>query len=97
MIWILPPVFVLAVVLVACAVRIPTADTVASAPLPVPNPLADLPPMPETAEPVLLPGLLCGLGLRPRTVPDWITDPELIASIEAGLIDIPDDLQGERR
>lgn len=59
---------------------------------PKPNPLADLPSMPETAAPVLLPGLLYGLGLRPRPVPRWITDPELIASIEAGLIEIPDDL-----
>lgn len=57
-----------------------------------PNPLADLPSMPETAEPVLMPGLLRGLGLSPRPIPAWITDPELIASIEVGLIDIPDDL-----
>lgn len=61
---------------------------------PEPNPLDDLPSMPDTAAPVLLPGLLRGLGLapRPRPVPAWITDPDLIASIEAGLIDIPDDL-----
>ncbi|MGW1796908.1 hypothetical protein ACWCQN_13075 [Streptomyces sp. NPDC001984] len=58
---------------------------------PEPNPLDDLPPMQETAKPVLMPGLLHGLGLSPRPVPAWITDPDLIASIEAGLIDIPDD------
>ncbi|MFE9764655.1 hypothetical protein ACFYPC_09010 [Streptomyces sp. NPDC005808] len=59
---------------------------------PKPNPLADLPAMPDTAAPVLMPGLLRALGLAPRPVPAWITDPDLIASIEAGLIDIPDDL-----
>jgi hypothetical protein len=68
---------------------------------PEPNPIEDLPSMPATAEPVLLPGLLRGLGLARRpSVPGWITDPDLIASIEAGLIDIPDDLnlkkQGDR-
>jgi hypothetical protein len=65
---------------------------------PEPNALDDLPSMPEAACPVLLPSLLRGLGLARRPiVPAWITDPEVIASIEAGLIDIPDDLQGERR
>ena len=59
---------------------------------PEPNPLDDIPPMPETAEPVLMPGLLRGLGITPHPVPAWITDPEVIASIAAGLIDIPDDL-----
>jgi hypothetical protein len=73
---------------------------------PGPNPLADLPPMAETAEPVIMPGLLSGLGLtaRPQTpvltarprVPLWISDPDLIASIEAGLIEIPDDLNTRR-
>ncbi|MFJ3984341.1 hypothetical protein [Streptomyces fungicidicus] len=29
-----------------------------------------------------------------RTVPAWITDPDLIASIEAGLIDIDDEFMG---
>lgn len=53
--------------------------------------LDDLPPMPETAEPVLLPGLLSGLGITPHPVPAWITNPEVVASIEAGLIDIPDE------
>lgn len=58
--------------------------------------LDELPSMPETAEPVLMPGLLGGLGLAPHPVPAWITDPDLIASIEAGLIDIPDDLNTPR-
>lgn len=57
-----------------------------------PTALDELPSMPETSEPVLMPGLLRGLGLTPHPVPAWITDPDLIASIEAGLIDIPDDL-----
>jgi hypothetical protein len=63
--------------------------------------LDDLPPMPETADPVLMPGLLRGLGITPRPVPAWISDPDLIASIKAGFIDVPDDLylittQGDR-
>ncbi|MEV7394901.1 hypothetical protein [Streptomyces sp. NPDC091215] len=58
---------------------------------PEPNALAALPPMPETAEPLVMPGLLHGLGLSIRPVPAWITDPDLIASIEAGLIEVPDD------
>lgn len=58
------------------------------------NPLADLPPMPQSAAPLLMPGLVRGLGLTARPVPAWITDPDLIASIEAGLVDIPDDLLG---
>ncbi|WP_030169111.1 hypothetical protein [Streptomyces sp. NRRL S-813] len=53
--------------------------------------LLDLPPTPDTADPVILPGLLSGLGLTSRPVPAWITDPDLIASIEAGLIEIDDD------
>jgi hypothetical protein len=69
--------------------------------VPEPNPLEGLPSMPATAEPVLVPGLLRGLGVTPHPVPAWVTDPEVIASIEAGLIDIPDDLylittQGDR-
>jgi len=63
-----------------------------------PNALEELPPMAETASPVLMPSLLRGLGLARRpAAPAWVTDPNVIASIEAGLIDIPDDLQGERR
>lgn len=39
--------------------------------------------------------LLAGLDLVPRTtVPTWITDPDMVASILAGFIDIPDDLRG---
>ncbi|MFJ6566549.1 hypothetical protein ACIQNU_03960 [Streptomyces sp. NPDC091292] len=57
--------------------------------------ILDLPPTPDTADPVVLPGLLSGLGITKSRVPEWITDPGLIASIEAGLIDIPDELVGE--
>ncbi|MFJ5644119.1 hypothetical protein [Streptomyces sp. NPDC093223] len=53
--------------------------------------ILDLPPMPEHAEPVILPSLLSGLGITPRPVPAWVTDPGLIASIEAGLVDIDAD------
>lgn len=59
--------------------------------------LAALPPTPTDADPVILPGLLTGLGITRRPVPAWITDPDLIASIEAGLIDIDDDLMGDTR
>lgn len=39
--------------------------------------------------------LLRGLDLAPRTTaPAWVTDPDMRASIEAGFIDIPDDLYG---
>lgn len=35
--------------------------------------------------------LLAGLDLVPRTkVPAWVKDPDMIASILAGFIDIPD-------
>ena len=54
----------------------------------------DLPPMPDTADPIVVPGLLSGLGITPRRVPAWITDPDLIASIELGLMDI-DDLEDQ--
>jgi hypothetical protein len=56
--------------------------------------ILDLPPMPGDAPPVILPGLLSGLGITTRPVPAWITDPDLIASIEAGLIDLPDEFTG---
>ena len=59
--------------------------------------ILDLPPMPGDAPPVILPGLLAGLGITPRKVPAWISDPNLIASIEAGLIDIDDDFLGDRK
>lgn len=54
----------------------------------------DLPPTPDGADPVIVPGLLSGLGITPRPVPRWITDPDLIASIKAGLIDIDDAFMG---
>lgn len=57
--------------------------------------ILDLPPTPATADPVILPGLLPGLGITRRPIPRWVTDPALIASIEAGLIDIDDDFMGE--
>ncbi len=56
--------------------------------------LLDLPPVPESADPVILPGLLSGLGITRRPVPAWISHPDLTASIEAGLIDIDDDFTG---
>lgn len=49
---------------------------------PEPSALTDLPSMPESAKPLLLPCLLHGLGL--------------IASIQVGLMDIPDDLNTTR-
>lgn len=53
--------------------------------------LADLPSAPVTAEPVILPGLLSGLGVTQRpTIPAWITDPNVIESIVSGLYDLPD-------
>jgi hypothetical protein len=57
--------------------------------------LADLPAMPAAAAPVLLPGLVHGLGLTAPRVPAWITDVDLIESILAGLVDIPDYLLAE--
>lgn len=39
--------------------------------------------------------LLRGLDLTPRTrIPARVSDPDMRASIEAGFIDIPDDLHG---
>jgi hypothetical protein len=55
----------------------------------------DLPPTPATAAPVILPGLLSGLGILPRPVPRWITDPEVAESIRCGLLELEDDLLGE--
>lgn len=54
--------------------------------------LDDLPPAPADADPVILPGLLTGLGITRRPVPAWITDPDVIKSIATGLVDIDDDL-----
>lgn len=53
--------------------------------------LVGLPSTPVTAEPVILPGLLSGLGVTQRpAIPAWITDPNVIASIVSGLYDLPD-------
>lgn len=63
--------------------------------------LLDLPPVPDTAAPVIVPGLLSGLGIVPdlptpaitrRPVPAWITDPDAITSIALGLVEVDDDL-----
>lgn len=55
------------------------------------SPLLSLPVVPKPAAALLL----RGLDLAPRTrIPAWITDPDVIASILAGHIDIPDDLAG---
>ncbi|MFI6103216.1 hypothetical protein [Streptomyces sp. NPDC051310] len=65
----------------------PRTDTVVSellSELPViPAPVGDL--------------LLRALDLAPRRVPAWITDPDTVASILAGFVDIPDDLYGDPR
>ena len=58
--------------------------------------ILDLPSMPGDAAPVILPGLLSGLGITPRRAPAWITNPDLIASIQAGLIEIDDEFMGDR-
>ncbi|MBR8638690.1 hypothetical protein KEF29_03595 [Streptomyces tuirus] len=57
----------------------------------------DLPPTPVDADPVILPGLLSGLGITRRQVPAWITDPNLIADILDGHADIPTDFMGDLR
>lgn len=57
-----------------------------------PTVLAELPSMPATAAPVILPGLLTGVGVTQRRVPRWITDPNVIRSVLDGHYDIPDDL-----
>ena len=56
--------------------------------------ILDLPPTPADAPPVILPGLLSGLGITRRPAPAWITNPDLVESIALGLMDI-DDLLGE--
>jgi hypothetical protein len=56
--------------------------------------LLDLPPMPADADPVIVPGLLSALGITTRPTPAWITNPDLIASIQAGLMDLPDEFTG---
>ena len=65
--------------------RRPTADVM--------SPLLTVPAIPAATSHQLL----AGLDLAPRTtVPRWVTDPDMRASILAGLIDIPDDLRGDR-
>ncbi|MFE4420368.1 hypothetical protein [Streptomyces sp. NPDC056817] len=59
--------------------------------------ILDLPPTPATADPVIVPGLLSGLGITPRPVPRWITDPDVIKSIALGFVEIDDELFGETR
>ncbi|MGW5431846.1 hypothetical protein ACWET9_32305 [Streptomyces sp. NPDC004059] len=54
-----------------------------------------LPPMPADADPVIVPGLLSGLGITKRRIPAWITDPNLIESILSGHIEIPADFMGD--
>ncbi|MFH8804110.1 hypothetical protein ACH4F6_31730 [Streptomyces sp. NPDC017936] len=56
----------------------------------------DLPSMPTTADPVIVPGLLSGLGITRRRVTAWITDPDVIESIALGLVDIPAELGGDQ-
>lgn len=60
-------------------------------------------PVDTVVSPLLLPvvpehaaaPLLRGLDLTPRTrIPALVTDPDMRASIDAGFIDIPDDLHG---
>lgn len=54
--------------------------------------ILDLPPAAATADPVILPGLLTGLGIVRRPVPAWVTDPNAVASIASGFYEIDDDL-----
>ncbi|MGW4825048.1 hypothetical protein ACWEP4_40600 [Streptomyces sp. NPDC004227] len=56
--------------------------------------ILDLPPTPDTADPVIVPGLLSGLGITPRPVPRWITDKNLIESIALGFVEIDDEFMG---
>ncbi|MEV8548375.1 hypothetical protein AB0L04_00770 [Streptomyces glaucescens] len=58
--------------------------------------ILDLPSTPATADPVIVPGLLSGLGITPRRVPAWITDPDLIASVACGLVEIPAEYGGDQ-
>ena len=48
--------------------------------------ILDLPPMPDTADPVIVPGLLAALGLTRRTV-----DPDFQASIDGGFTESYED------
>lgn len=63
--------------------------------------ILDLPSMPNTAAPVIVPGLLSALdiatgiparpGITRRPVPAWITDPDAITSIALGLVVVDDE------
>lgn len=66
-------------------------------PVEQPTALAGLPPMATTADPLILPGLLPGVGIAPRRVPRWITDPGLIQSVIDGLVEIPTEFMKEER
>ncbi|MET7429571.1 hypothetical protein ABZT16_11315 [Streptomyces flaveolus] len=50
-----------------------------------------LPPMPGDAEPVIVPGLLSGLGLVDHDPNAWITDPNVRASLDDGLLESYDE------
>ncbi|MFG2328306.1 hypothetical protein ACGFMM_01635 [Streptomyces sp. NPDC048604] len=57
------------------------------------SPLLSVPEIPPAASHQLR----TGPDLAPRTVvPAWVTDPDVIASILAGFVNIPDDLRGTR-
>jgi len=55
--------------------------------------LSDLPKAPAVVQQAVAAPLLRALDLVPRA-PSWVTDPDVIASILAGFIDIPDDIAG---
>jgi hypothetical protein len=45
---------------------------------------------------VIVPGLLSGLGITPRPIPRWITDPDTREAIALGFITIDDAFMGDR-
>jgi hypothetical protein len=51
--------------------------------------------MPGDADPVIVPGLLSGLGITRPRIPAWITDPNVIESIASGLYELPDEAWGD--
>ncbi|MFI9598861.1 hypothetical protein ACIHCX_03100 [Streptomyces sp. NPDC052043] len=59
--------------------------------------ILDLPPTPTTADPVIVPGLLSGLGITRRPVPAWVKDKGLAESIALGFVEIDDELMGDPR
>lgn len=52
----------------------------------------DLPPTPDSADPVIVPGLLSGLGITRRPAPSWVSSPDVIESIALGLYEIDADV-----